>query len=170
MICNYHSEIPLNKTRTKRFLETFRFFTCFSVKKEICLIYQRFFLSEQFLIILSLRINLLHIKRHFEVWDILLKWPDFCFFKCVFSHVWSCVGYSVYSDIHIFFSHSCIFKNYNHYVWSQMAKNCGTICLNMGKSLSWAFWLIAVICCVCVTGECIAIILTETTQQKHGPL
>lgn len=33
-----------------------------------------------------------------------------------------------------------------------------------------SFRLIALICYVWVSGECIAIILTETTQQKHGPL
>lgn len=62
----------------------------------------------------------------------------------IFFHVWTPVRYA-FSHIHL---SSPRFKkeknrkrknNYNHYVLSQMAKKCGTNCLNMGKFLSWPF-------------------------------
>lgn len=62
-------------------------------------------------------------------------------FKCV-SHMFevTCLT-GVYSHIHFFppslpSPSPTFFKNYNHYIQTQMAKNCGTNCLNMGKFLS----------------------------------
>lgn len=42
--------------------------------------------------------------------------------------------------------------------------------LKYGKILLLSVWLIVVICYVSISWECIAIILTETTQQQHRPL
>ena len=141
--------------------------------------FSKIFLSEVFLTILPLR-KLAFQKR---LWSGTKKKkrknnkkkqrPDLMF-ECVF-HMFD-VGCDWLEFIHkftfLFFPSPASSKLQSLRWVSNGPKNCGTNCLNMGKFLSRAFWLIAVMCYVSFShrGERIAIILTETTQQKHGPL
>lgn len=104
-------------------------------------------------------------------WDVQRERP-YLMLKCVFR-VFE-VRYDWLEFIHKFifsvFLPVLRLKNCSHYVRSQMAKKLWDQLLKYGKIPLLSFWLIAVICCVCISWEHIAIILTETTQQKHWPL
>lgn len=157
MIRNYHSETPLNKTKTSPLF-------CWN----ICILYTNltylskiFFLPELFLTILCLWVD---ISKGTLKWKMTIYYIQVCF-----SHVWSLFKYDWLEFIHFFPPCSASLKLQSLHSFSNGQKLWDQL-LKYGKMSLLSFWLIALVCYVCVSGEGIAIILTETTQQKHGPL
>lgn len=85
------------------------------------------------------------------------------------SRVWSQIWLTgIYAQIHFSLCPTSLQLQSLHLI-----SNCQKLwerLLKYGEIPLLGFWLIAVMCYVCISGECAAIISTETTQLKHWPL
>lgn len=157
MISNYHSEIPLNKTRTWLF-----FPTPWSIYIPCCAWFNKkernlFFLFFKDFPVQAVFDNAAslnwHIKRHFEVGH-TIKMTIF-YVKMCFSRLkerLTCFT-GVYS-LYFFSPNAAFFKNYNHYILTQMTKKktVGPIALIWGNSSLELLTNNSHMLCLCLQG------------------